>query len=140
MLCVVDDRRPLLTPTRVPYAWHGRNCAGKQFAEPSLFIAIASVLHALVVDPPLDEQGSPRVLTYDDIKMVQSFVACVSLSLSLSPSLLRLEGLDTSTNADTNAVLLCRYPEPLEYRFRHRTKAMRTLVLADSESEVKGGL
>ncbi len=60
----------------------GRNCAGKQFAEPSLFIAIASVLHAFVVDPPLDERGSPRVLTYDDIKMVPSFVACVSPAVS----------------------------------------------------------
>ncbi|KAI1792350.1 cytochrome P450 [Ganoderma leucocontextum] len=93
-------------PRAFAFGFGRRSCAGKHFAEPSLFIAMASVLHALVVDPPLDERGSPRVLTYADIKMVQSFVA---------------------------------HPEPLQYRFRPRTRAMQALVLADIANEAEAG-
>ena len=70
------------------------------------------------------------MLTYDDIKMVQSFVAYVF------PSESALFGREIWTNA----VLLCRrHPEPLEYRFRPRTKAMQTLVLADMANEAGSG-
>lgn len=40
----------------------GRLCAGKHFAEASLFINVASMLHVFDITPPLDENGDPIVI------------------------------------------------------------------------------
>ncbi|OSD04423.1 CyP450 monooxygenase [Trametes coccinea BRFM310] len=49
--------------TRDPMAYvfgNGRRiCTGRHFADASLFIIVASVLHALNIEPPLDEHGKP---------------------------------------------------------------------------------
>ncbi|KAI0355429.1 CyP450 monooxygenase [Trametes cingulata] len=53
-----------------------RICPGRHFADASLFIIVASVLHALKIEPPLDESGKPvhvepkvtrdRILSYPE--------------------------------------------------------------------------
>ena len=39
-----------------------RMCPGKGFAEVSMFIFCASMLHTLSFSPPLDEHGKPKEL------------------------------------------------------------------------------
>ena len=39
-----------------------RVCPGKAFAEVSMFIFCATILHTFNISPPLDENGKPRVL------------------------------------------------------------------------------
>ncbi|KAH9854914.1 CyP450 monooxygenase [Lenzites betulinus] len=50
-------------PARDPMAFVFGNglriCAGRHFADSSLFIIVASVLHTLTIGPPLDESGKP---------------------------------------------------------------------------------
>ncbi len=36
-----------------------RICAGRHFADASLYIIVASVLHTLSIKPPLDASGKP---------------------------------------------------------------------------------
>ena len=105
-----------------------RSCAGRHFAEPSLFIAMASVLHAFVIEPPLDAQGHPKVLTNDDIHMVQSFVAYV-----------RPFHCSRERRAELG-VCLYSYPDPLNYRFLPRSRALQSIVHADITDTVANSL
>ena len=36
-----------------------RICAGRHFADASLYIIVASILHSLTIEPPVDEFGRP---------------------------------------------------------------------------------
>ncbi|KAH9847609.1 CyP450 monooxygenase [Lenzites betulinus] len=49
-------------PSSFAFGFGRRACPGRVFAESSLFITCASVLHALEISPPLDESGIPRKL------------------------------------------------------------------------------
>ena len=48
---------PLALPNHRAYIY--RICPGKHFAEASLFIMIASILHAVTIEHALDENGHP---------------------------------------------------------------------------------
>ncbi|OSD07367.1 cytochrome P450 [Trametes coccinea BRFM310] len=39
-------------------------CAGRHFADETLFLSIASILHILRIEPPLDKQGNPIIVEY----------------------------------------------------------------------------
>lgn len=43
-----------------------RVCPGRPFAEASLFIIAASLLHAFEIGPPLDASGAPQKLEHKD--------------------------------------------------------------------------
>ena len=56
-----------------------RICPGRHLADASLFIVVASVLHTLNIEPPLDEYGQPIKL---EAKMsTDLFLSCVSVVL-----------------------------------------------------------
>ena len=60
---------PMALHLNVP-ARDGRICPGRHFAEASLFIIIASVLHTLTIDYAVDEQGKaiiPEVKMSDGV-------------------------------------------------------------------------
>ena len=40
-----------------------RACSGKHFGDATVWITVASVLHAFNINPPLDERGETIVLT-----------------------------------------------------------------------------
>ena len=44
--------------------WSSRICPGRHFADNSLFIIVARVLHTLDIEPPLDGDGNPVRLEY----------------------------------------------------------------------------
>ncbi|KAI0767315.1 cytochrome P450 [Fomes fomentarius] len=46
-------------PAKFVFGFGKRLCAGKHFAEASLFINVASMLHVFDITPPLDENGDP---------------------------------------------------------------------------------
>ena len=47
----------VVMPAFQPSTIFFRICPGRHFAEASLFINIARVLHVFVISPPLDERG-----------------------------------------------------------------------------------
>ncbi|KAJ8469185.1 hypothetical protein ONZ51_g9161 [Trametes cubensis] len=49
----------VLDPTNFAFGYGRRICPGRHFAEGSLFLIAASVLHTLSVSPPVDENGVP---------------------------------------------------------------------------------
>ena len=51
-----------------------RICPGSHFGEATLFITIATVLHALIIEPPVDEEGRPMVLASEDVQMKEAFL------------------------------------------------------------------
>ena len=55
-------------------------CPGRHFADASLFINIASVLHVFEIGPPLDESGGPIAV---EPRMVNSFVSYVKCPFPL---------------------------------------------------------
>ena len=58
-------------------AWCDRICPGRHFAEASLFINIASVLHTFDITPPLDEHGHPVKAVPG---MTDGLLSCVALA------------------------------------------------------------
>lgn len=51
-----------------------RICPGIQFGEAALFIAIASVLHQLDIQPKCDEQGRSTIPSAEHVQMKDSFL------------------------------------------------------------------
>ncbi|RPD64505.1 cytochrome P450 [Lentinus tigrinus ALCF2SS1-7] len=49
-------------PTTYVFGFGRRICPGKHFAEASLFMVCASILHTFIISPPVDEAGVPRKL------------------------------------------------------------------------------
>ncbi|KAI8982787.1 CyP450 monooxygenase [Trametes punicea] len=49
----------LKDPATYVFGYGRRICAGRHFADASLYIIVASVLHALKIEPPRDEYGQP---------------------------------------------------------------------------------
>ncbi|CDO68203.1 hypothetical protein BN946_scf184938.g55 [Trametes cinnabarina] len=49
-------------PSSYVFGFGRRICPGRHFAEASLFITCASILHAFTISPPLDARGAPRKL------------------------------------------------------------------------------
>ncbi|KAI0714193.1 cytochrome P450 [Cerioporus squamosus] len=52
-------------PATYVFGFGRRICPGKHFAEASLFMACASILHAFAISPPVDERGVPQKLDVD---------------------------------------------------------------------------
>ncbi|KAJ8472750.1 hypothetical protein ONZ51_g8304 [Trametes cubensis] len=50
-------------PASYVFGFGRRICPGRHFAEISMMITCASILHAFAISPPLDEQGKPKTLT-----------------------------------------------------------------------------
>ncbi|KAJ3008327.1 hypothetical protein NUW54_g3194 [Trametes sanguinea] len=57
--------RGALDPSDFAFGFGRRICPGRHFAEAGLFIAIASVLHVFEIVPPLDEDGRPVNIEYE---------------------------------------------------------------------------
>ncbi|KAH9852971.1 CyP450 monooxygenase [Lenzites betulinus] len=55
----LDPNSDVLDPTIVAFGFGRRICPGRHFAEDSLFINMASVLHVFNILPALDERGKP---------------------------------------------------------------------------------
>lgn len=51
-----------------------RICPGYHFGEAMLFITIATVLHALVIELPKDEEGQSMHLASEDVPMREAFL------------------------------------------------------------------
>jgi cytochrome P450 len=56
---------PTIDPASVAFGFGRRICAGRHFAENSLFIIVSSVLATLNIVAPLDEEGNLVQLTSD---------------------------------------------------------------------------
>ena len=56
----------VLPVIRRSHSSHGpcRICPGRYFAEASLFMYAASILHAFTISPPLDASGAPKKLEH----------------------------------------------------------------------------
>ncbi|KAI0754758.1 cytochrome P450 [Daedaleopsis nitida] len=52
-------RSDIRDPATMAFGFGRRICPGRYFAEETLFIYIASILHTLDITPPLDERGQP---------------------------------------------------------------------------------
>ncbi|TFK92459.1 cytochrome P450 [Polyporus arcularius HHB13444] len=55
----------VMDPATYIFGFGRRICPGKIFAEASLFMACASILHAFTISPPVDEKGVPRKMDVD---------------------------------------------------------------------------
>ena len=44
------------------------------FGESSLFITMASVLHAFFIEPPRDEVGRPSIPPIEEVEMKEGFI------------------------------------------------------------------
>lgn len=51
-----------------------RKCPGIHFGEATLFITVATILHALEIEAPVDEKGRPKVIRSEDVQMKESFL------------------------------------------------------------------
>ncbi|PIL23516.1 hypothetical protein GSI_14828 [Ganoderma sinense ZZ0214-1] len=51
-------------PMRFAFGFGRRICPGRHFADNSLFIIVAHVLHTLSIEPPLDRDGQPVQLEF----------------------------------------------------------------------------
>ena len=60
--CVVTTLETIAIPMSDEFSSDCRVCPGKGFAEVSMFIFCASMLHTLSFSPPLDEHGKPKEL------------------------------------------------------------------------------
>ncbi|RDX53515.1 cytochrome P450 [Lentinus brumalis] len=56
-------------PQSVIFGYGRRICPGRHFADASLFIYIASILHTLDISPPLNETGQPIHIAYRGLQM-----------------------------------------------------------------------
>ncbi|KAI9058131.1 cytochrome P450 [Trametes sanguinea] len=69
-----------LDPSDFAFGFGRRICPGRHFADAGLFIAIASVLHVFEIVPPLDEDGRPVKVEYEQCHGFLSYpenFACV---------------------------------------------------------------
>ncbi|KAH9926307.1 cytochrome P450 98A3 [Epithele typhae] len=56
---------PDADPTEIAFGFGRRICPGRYFAEASLWVVIASVLHTFTISPPVDADGKPVALEHD---------------------------------------------------------------------------
>ncbi|CDO71675.1 hypothetical protein BN946_scf184915.g19 [Trametes cinnabarina] len=61
-------------PAAYAFGYGRRVCAGRHFADESLFLTIASVLHVFRINAPLDEQGQPIKVDYRHTPGIVSYV------------------------------------------------------------------
>ncbi|RPD52913.1 CyP450 monooxygenase [Lentinus tigrinus ALCF2SS1-6] len=72
----VDGRAnpDVLHPREYVFGFGRRICPGSHFGEATLFITFATILHALFIEPPVDERGHPVLLASEDVQMKESFL------------------------------------------------------------------
>ncbi|RPD54777.1 CyP450 monooxygenase [Lentinus tigrinus ALCF2SS1-6] len=66
--------KDILSPRSYVFGFGRRVCPGMYFGDASLFITIASLLHALTIKPALDEFGRPRIPSVENVKMKEGFL------------------------------------------------------------------
>ncbi|KAI0767229.1 CyP450 monooxygenase [Fomes fomentarius] len=64
----------ILHPRKYAFGFGRRICPGIQFGEAALFIAIASVLHQLDIQPKRDELGRSTIPSAEHVRMKDSFL------------------------------------------------------------------
>ncbi|KAJ8457352.1 hypothetical protein ONZ51_g11586 [Trametes cubensis] len=62
----------VLDPAEYAFGYGRRICPGRHFAQSSLFLIVASVLHTLSISAPLDENGAPKKL---EAKMTSGLIS-----------------------------------------------------------------
>ncbi|PIL29129.1 cytochrome P450 [Ganoderma sinense ZZ0214-1] len=65
--------RSALDPIPFVFGFGRRICPGRHFALASLFIHVASVLHAFDITPPLDDNGRPIAVTHSQSTGIASY-------------------------------------------------------------------
>ncbi|RPD54776.1 cytochrome P450 [Lentinus tigrinus ALCF2SS1-7] len=66
--------KDILSPRAYVFGFGRRICPGMHFGDASLFITIASVLHALTIKPTLDENGKPNIPSAENVNMKEGFL------------------------------------------------------------------
>ncbi|KAI0699866.1 CyP450 monooxygenase [Cerioporus squamosus] len=69
-----QPNRDILSPQAYAFGFGRRICPGMHFGEASLFITVASVLHALTIKPGLDERGRPNLPSSEEVRMKEGFL------------------------------------------------------------------
>ncbi|KAI0674473.1 CyP450 monooxygenase [Trametes maxima] len=85
-------------PTTFIFGAGRRVCAGRHFADASLFIIVASVLHTLSIEPPLDALGKPvkpepKVTTHMLLSYPKPFKCRIKPRSAQAETLIWAEGL-----------------------------------------------
>ncbi|KAI0336743.1 CyP450 monooxygenase [Cubamyces sp. BRFM 1775] len=62
----------VLDPSEYAFGYGRRICPGRHFAQSSLFLIVASVLHTFSISAPLDENGAPKKL---EAKMTSGLIS-----------------------------------------------------------------
>ena len=101
-----------------------RLCPGRHFAQATIAIALASILHVFDVGPPLDADGAPIVVVPATTDGVLSYVP---LSLPHDGRGTRLTVLPVR-----RARRLSRYPADCRYTIKPRSKEAVSLIRAHS--------
>ncbi|KAI0329603.1 CyP450 monooxygenase [Cubamyces sp. BRFM 1775] len=75
-----------------------RICAGRHFADASLYIIVASIVHTLLIEPPLDESGrpvrvEPKVTTDMLLSYPEPFKCRITPRSKQAKALIRVQGL-----------------------------------------------
>ncbi|KAI0657604.1 O-methylsterigmatocystin oxidoreductase [Cubamyces menziesii] len=93
-------RDDVLNPTSIIFGFGRRCCPGRHYADAILYIIIATVLHVFDVSPPLDEDGRPISINYEQshgfISFPEDFRCVVKPRSAQAASLLR----DSLANED----------------------------------------
>ncbi|CDO71681.1 hypothetical protein BN946_scf184915.g25 [Trametes cinnabarina] len=101
-------------PAAYVFGYGRRVCAGRHFADEMLYLAIASVLHVFIIEPPLDENGqpvkvehrqSPGLISYVHITRVDSLRLNISGGVNRHPEDFQCV-LKPRYDSTTNASLL----------------------------------
>ncbi|KAI0718536.1 CyP450 monooxygenase [Cerioporus squamosus] len=64
----------ILHPREYAFGFGRRICPGNHFAEATLFITCATILHALIIEPGLDNKGQPEMPASEDVRMKEHYV------------------------------------------------------------------
>ncbi|KAI0629120.1 cytochrome P450 [Trametes polyzona] len=83
-------------PADFVFGFGRRICPGRHFAEASLFITCASILHTLQIAPPLDEHGVPKKLEANINSLAVSHL--LPFECRIVPRNVRMEGLIRGTS------------------------------------------
>ena len=98
-------------------------CPGRRFAESSLFIVIASILHTLNISPPIEDGGEAALPSVKEV--TTGFLSLVS-EWQINGQRLTLERSP-------------RYPEPFKCTIKSRSSEMEVLTRASCK-ELKAAL
>ncbi|KAI0800090.1 cytochrome P450 [Fomes fomentarius] len=70
----------VLDPRTFAFGYGRRVCPGRHIAEKSVFLTIASILHTLSIEPPVDEEGVTLPLEVECVEGILSYVLQCALA------------------------------------------------------------